>query len=856
MALTLSLVLILSLCLVAAAPAIANGYDVNDGESIQLAINSASSGDTITVGPGTYQESVTIDKDLKLIAPDGATIQAPTTPEDVYLAESSPKYHYAVGLLGGIYNASTDTVEGTDTITVELSGFTIDANNYIPTGRWASILVRNVNDVSGTSSINQNELINILVDGKETFGILGYGDLDVIISENEINGFARGGIGIMSGYVEVINNVVTGPGLGVPVTWAPNGIQVGRGASGLIQGNDVSGCGWPGTDWAGTGVLVVDTSNVEVNDNWVHSNEQGIGVVDFPVEFYGPNWPGVISDVSVTRNMLTDNAWGITVANDCTNITVAYNCIRDTLGDSIDVYTYNIYYGDLGILPPTNVDVNYNSIIGSGYDGLWVGPYVTETVNAVNNWWGDSSGPSGDGPGSGDTVIGNADYNPWIMSLTYTGSPQPNNNVILEAELIGSDSVGIPNAEIEFYLDILLAGMGTTDENGVATCSVGSLPVDVYDVVARMACLQSEAVMLAIYDPTAGFVTGGGWIDSPAGALKRVWDQGFENNTDGWFDSTDEWYGSITQVPSGTDGITSSQGAYHAIVEGDVDSAPFSRFDGYRDTWTGTWTAEIDVYLDPSWTLGQGFDYSVAASGSDGAHQRDYIFHVTKDTSTGDLMVAGSNNTNFAPREDLENINHYVVTTAGWYTLQHVFYESSGALAVDLNLLDSDGNVLFIETRYTAADTLPTEVGGNRYAWFTFVSVDAGIAVDEHQLYIPNSVSGKATFGFVAKYNKKTKSAEGNTEFIFKAGDLNFHSSSYDWLVVDKDDSRAQFKGTGTINGTGEYKFMLWADDGEPDTLRMKIWEEDELGNETVVYDNGSDQAISGGSIIVHTSKK
>ena len=45
---------------------------------------------------------------------------------------------------------------------------------------------------------------------------------------------------------------------------------------------------------------------------------------------------------------------------------------------------------------------------------------------------------------------------------------------------------------------------------------------------------------------------------------------------------------------------------------------------------------------------------------------------------------------------------------------------------------------------------------------------------------------------------------------------------------------------------------MLWAGDGEPDTFRIKIWEEDEAGDETLVYDNGFDQAIDGGAIVVH----
>lgn len=64
------------------------------------------------------------------------------------------------------------------------------------------------------------------------------------------------------------------------------------------------------------------------------------------------------------------------------------------------------------------------------------------------------------------------------------------------------------------------------------------------------------------------------------------------------------------------------------------------------------------------------------------------------------------------------------------------------------------------------------------------------------------------------------------------------------------------FKGVGTINGAGEYKFKIWAGDGEPDTFRIKIWTEDGGGVETVIYDNGMDQEINGGSIVIHVKKK
>jgi hypothetical protein len=117
---------------------------------------------------------------------------------------------------------------------------------------------------------------------------------------------------------------------------------------------------------------------------------------------------------------------------------------------------------------------------------------------------------------------------------------------------------------------------------------------------------------------------------------------------------------------------------------------------------------------------------------------------------------------------------------------------------------------------------------------------------------------GKATFGFVSKYEKGKTLPTGNTEFQFHAAEMNFKSTSYEWLVVAG--SKAMFKGVGTINGAGSYYFMLSAIDGSPDKFRIKIWDKT---TGVVIYDNqlgapdNSDPSTSivGGSIVVHDAK-
>ena len=120
------------------------------------------------------------------------------------------------------------------------------------------------------------------------------------------------------------------------------------------------------------------------------------------------------------------------------------------------------------------------------------------------------------------------------------------------------------------------------------------------------------------------------------------------------------------------------------------------------------------------------------------------------------------------------------------------------------------------------------------------------------------SYTGPAAFGFVSKYEKGADVPAGTTEFYFKSATLNFHSSNHKWLVVTGGDY-ARCRGSGTISGQQapnrhDFRFMLWAGDGTgdggADTFRIKIWWQ-EGDSEHIIYDNGMDQAISSGTVVV-----
>ncbi|MCI0694202.1 PKD domain-containing protein [candidate division KSB1 bacterium] len=174
---------------------------------------------------------------------------------------------------------------------------------------------------------------------------------------------------------------------------------------------------------------------------------------------------------------------------------------------------------------------------------------------------------------------------------------------------------------------------------------------------------------------------------------------------------------------------------------------------------------------------------------------------------------------------------------------------------------------------YTLKLTVTDNAGKSGEAFFRYVVVYDPIAgyvtgggwIDSPPgAYVDNpGLTGKANFGFVSKYPESKTTPKGNTQFNFKVADLKFHSTSYDWLMVGG--AHTKYKGSGTIDNSGDYGFLVTATDGQMnggggvDKFRIKIWSK---ATETVVYDNqfgASEDAdagdpIAGGSIVIHST--
>src|SRR6266850_5658784 len=269
-----------------------------------------------------------------------------------------------------------------------------------------------------------------------------------------------------------------------------------------------------------------------------------------------------------------------------------------------------------------------------------------------------------------------------------------------------------------------------------------------------------------------------------------VYFQSFETDTAGWFGAT--------RVMSGTHGVVSKLGVFHA-----EDQGAFTRWGGYSDTFPpGGYTTSIDIYLDisPQYMTGSltpyandtRFDWTSAISTPNCGHRRDFVFNAgfytdTDATGTGPRFVISASNNAGRGGAFPKNPGRmpYTVYAEGWYTFEYRFRDNGfGVLAVDLTLKNTLGVPLMMWTLSDPSDVIGTTVGGNRYGWFALDEFPGGLAFDNSALVgfqdycvAPPStagakvtgggwievVGGKATFGLTAQV--KDGSPTGNLTY-------------------------------------------------------------------------------------------
>jgi hypothetical protein len=311
---------------------------------------------------------------------------------------------------------------------------------------------------------------------------------------------------------------------------------------------------------------------------------------------------------------------------------------------------------------------------------------------------------------------------------------------------------------------------------------------------------------------------------------------GFERNTNGWFDSTNGGDGTITRRPSGysngggyADGINSAAGNWHARLTGGppcVQSqsglcfGPFTRWGGYSSMFpSGGYLTQLDIYLDVSWAATHNdyrFDWISAINDNTGNFKRDWPFNagteLPGDAVPGFWVNASTNSTRSGafPENPCPNPPDPIsnpplgcrmpvkITTSGWYTFRHTFRAGSftgcpesQCLVVDFEIFDHSGAPVpgGHWTIHSSQDPM-SMVGGNRYGWFSTEEIP--------DLAIDNSLrTGLCHNG------DGDGDVEGNDS---RKAHMHFHKNtcdgSNDDVEEDDDSSGSHFQSTSTDSAT------------------------------------------------------
>lgn len=301
-----------------------------DFTTIQDAVNSGAK--KIIVRAGAYAENVVIGPSAKVtIVGDGMGVTWVT-------GVASTAGPIIDVLASSDVNISDLTVDGGSA----MSGGTVTGIRYTEAhGRVKNVAVLNIRDASGDA---QGLGIRVQSSGPKA---------KVFVERCEVSNYTRAGIiGDGSGVNLTVKDCdVDGPVL--PRVWAPNGVQISRGAIGNVRGNDVDNNPSPNPPGgAGSGIILFCAGPTNVQNNKVTNCDLGVSI------------------------------------GDNTKARVHNNEITDSTFDGISLQFIGQLYGDIGcgVTLTENNLVKNNKISGSSDTGISFANFdPTTAANTPNN---------------------------------------------------------------------------------------------------------------------------------------------------------------------------------------------------------------------------------------------------------------------------------------------------------------------------------------------------------------------------------------------------------------------------------------------------------------------------------------
>lgn len=395
-----------------------------DFTAIQPAIDAASAGDTITVGPGTYASNLVLSKRVTIQGAGSTaddTVSTVITPTDADLTGNAPTGNVVVYITGSGGSAA-DRVVLRD---LRVTGATGTSNQGTGILVWEPF--------TGYLTLD-----GVVSTGNGGFG-LGFNTTetaiaDVVISDSSFSGNA---VGFKTGEaVRVDGLTITGSHFdgnsGQGIYWAQGSASNGQMTNVAVSATTFSSNGDAGlymnkvdhatfdgiTVAANTGrgmdfaYRYLAYGSVAVTDSTFSANG-GYGIQVRP---RGPSGASA-SDFTISGNTVSGSPAGIILvgALDLGTTEVSNNAISGT------TYGLGIVGTDATEGAPTGVPtIQDNALLGAAA----VGSTVTQALDVSRNWWGQDSGPAA---GQAVTYGGALTTSPWIHAYTddptKTGEP-------------------------------------------------------------------------------------------------------------------------------------------------------------------------------------------------------------------------------------------------------------------------------------------------------------------------------------------------------------------------------------------------------------------------------------------------
>jgi hypothetical protein len=348
--------------------------DVTTGKgytTIQAAINAANNGDVITVAPGTYHESVVVNKSVTLEgAQAGVAGQAASR-------TGSPATESIVDNGSTVFDVTVSNVT--------IDGFTIAGSANQTAGGFGVFLGNNVSGTHLLDNVIENNIIGL--------GLANTGASEAVIQDNLF-----------------LNNNNPGTASGTAI-FSDQTIAGGALKNVLIDHNAFANNHNAGIQLSSTDPTQ-GASNITISNNTFNSNAQDVYLSNTTNATITSN--SILNTISPANNGSGSAAIGL-YGND-NNITITNNLLQNGTAFGIRIGNFN----NAG--PNSNIALNNNSIAGFAAAALRLDPGgYSGALNATGNYWGAATGPTSPiNSGGTGAVLDDAghqvNFAPWLSS--------------------------------------------------------------------------------------------------------------------------------------------------------------------------------------------------------------------------------------------------------------------------------------------------------------------------------------------------------------------------------------------------------------------------------------------------------